>query len=186
MSNGATWQSPSVPRQSTWSFKIQNFSTPQTYAAKSVAEPKAHATKVSAPNQVATASSSTLDSRNGTPTEQPKTRTTRKRRRLDKEEEGIKSEIAASYVVISIAYRSRFNAPLTHSVAANLEYDQIVALYPDAETPFENELDVVQRLLPYHIYQYPRHDLDELRGLKGKERARENSILKDEVKGNIS
>ncbi|EJD02705.1 uncharacterized protein FOMMEDRAFT_146574 [Fomitiporia mediterranea MF3/22] len=63
------------------------------------------------------------------------------------------------------------------SVAANLELDQIMTLYPDADTPFENELDVVHRLLPYHIFQHPQHDLNEMRGLKGKAKANEADLL---------
>jgi Conserved region of unknown function on GLTSCR protein len=35
-------------------------------------------------------------------------------------------------------------------------------LYPDTETPFVDTLDVVHRLLPYHVFQHPREDLDVL------------------------
>lgn len=58
-----------------------------------------------------------------------------------------------------------------------------MTLYPDTDQPFENEMDVVRRLLPYHIYQYPQHDLDEMRGIKGKARATETDLLREEVKG---
>ncbi|KAH8118987.1 hypothetical protein DFH11DRAFT_1562329 [Phellopilus nigrolimitatus] len=175
MSSGSTSPFTSATqRQATWSWKIQNFSTPQTYAAKSAAESKWQST-ATAPTPIAAASTSP---RNATPvapvhvpvhapaqasTHAPtRTKNTRKRRRLNNEEEEMKMETATS-------------------VATNLELDQILTSFPDADSPFEDEIDVVKRLLPYHIYQHPRHDLDEARGLKGKSKAIESDLLKKEV-----
>ncbi|KAI8142495.1 hypothetical protein BJV82DRAFT_488302, partial [Fennellomyces sp. T-0311] len=38
--------------------------------------------------------------------------------------------------------------------------DREAVLNPDYETPFKSKEDVIKRLLPYHIYQYPKADLD--------------------------
>lgn len=58
-----------------------------------------------------------------------------------------------------------------------------MVLYPDVDTPFEDQVDVVNRLLPYHIFQYPKHDLDIARGTKGKAKATEIDYLKEEIAG---
>ena len=73
-----------------------------------------------------------------------------------------------------------------HRVAQNLAIDQIVTAFPEVDEPFKNKRDVVDRLLPYHIYQHPRRDLDELRDLKGKGKATELDTLKEEIKGTIT
>ncbi len=44
-------------------------------------------------------------------------------------------------------------------VAARLTADQAAVIHPDVDTPFSDTLDVVKRLLPYHIYQQPPEDL---------------------------
>ncbi|KAF9529367.1 hypothetical protein CPB83DRAFT_812168 [Crepidotus variabilis] len=59
--------------------------------------------------------------------------------------------------------------------------DQNAVLHPDVDTPFEDELDVIKRLLPYHIYQQPRDDLELLISGKGKEKALDQD-LKDEIR----
>ena len=33
-----------------------------------------------------------------------------------------------------------------------------MALYPDVDSPFQDERDIVNRLLPYHVFQLPRQD----------------------------
>lgn len=68
-------------------------------------------------------------------------------------------------------------------VAQNLAFDQLMTAYPEVDEPFEDKRDVVNRLLPYHIYQHPRQELDALRGLKGKDKATELDFLKEEIKG---
>jgi Conserved region of unknown function on GLTSCR protein len=51
------------------------------------------------------------------------------------------------------------------------------------DTPFEDEYDVVKRLLPYHIYQQPRDDLQFiLNGGKGKGKSVDRG-LKTEIEG---
>lgn len=44
-------------------------------------------------------------------------------------------------------------------------YDSILSDHkavtePDYKTPFRSKQDVIDRLLPYHIYQYPKVDMD--------------------------
>ncbi|KAJ7462372.1 hypothetical protein B0H11DRAFT_1735387, partial [Mycena galericulata] len=52
-------------------------------------------------------------------------------------------------------------------VAARLALDHAAVLSPDTETPFSDCIDVVNRLLPYHVFHQPREDLDR----KGKGKA---------------
>jgi hypothetical protein len=49
-------------------------------------------------------------------------------------------------------------------------------LQSDVDTPFVDHGDVVQRLLPYHIYQQPRDDLELLKGRKGKQKATDEDL----------
>ncbi|KAI0250362.1 hypothetical protein BJV78DRAFT_592492 [Lactifluus subvellereus] len=64
-------------------------------------------------------------------------------------------------------------------VAARLTGDHISVLFPDANTPFRDVEDVVDRLLPYHVFQHPREDL--LKATKGKGKATETEILQSEL-----
>lgn len=41
-----------------------------------------------------------------------------------------------------------------------LKRDRDAVTAPDYETPFKSKKDVIERLLPFHIYQYPEADLD--------------------------
>ncbi|KAI0819987.1 hypothetical protein BC628DRAFT_1331428 [Trametes gibbosa] len=73
-------------------------------------------------------------------------------------------------------------------VASSLAEDQRAALFPDTETPFVDEVDVVKRLLPYHIFQQPKEDLDAVLrsgsvrpSRKGKRKATEEDLLRDEI-----
>jgi len=66
-------------------------------------------------------------------------------------------------------------------VAARLTGDHITALFPDVDTPFRDVEDVVNRLLPYHVFQHPRGDL--LKAGKGKRKATETEILQSELAG---
>ncbi|KAJ7045581.1 hypothetical protein C8F04DRAFT_1334014 [Mycena alexandri] len=52
-------------------------------------------------------------------------------------------------------------------VNARLAQDHSAVLNPDTDTPFSDATDVVNRLLPYHVFQQPREDLDR----KGKRKA---------------
>ncbi|KAF9450422.1 hypothetical protein P691DRAFT_810366 [Macrolepiota fuliginosa MF-IS2] len=62
--------------------------------------------------------------------------------------------------------------------SARLAQDHDVMLQPDVDTPFVDHTDTVRRLLPYHIYQQPREDLELLKGRKGKQKAT-NADLED-------
>lgn len=78
-----------------------------------------------------------------------------------------------------------------YRIAEKLAEDQRLALFPDTETPFEDEFDAVKRLLPFHIFQQPKEDLDMLRGHttypynspKGKRKATEEDLLREEIAG---
>jgi hypothetical protein len=66
--------------------------------------------------------------------------------------------------------------------------DHIAVLYPDTGTPFVDTFDVVRRLLPYHVFQHPKEDLDMLtKGRKEKNRdntsGKENDELRTEITG---
>ncbi|KAI9437723.1 hypothetical protein H4582DRAFT_2151288 [Lactarius indigo] len=64
-------------------------------------------------------------------------------------------------------------------VAAHLTTDHVSVLFPDVNTPFQDVGDVVDRLLPYHVFQHPREDL--VKANKGKRRATETEILQSEL-----
>ena len=66
-------------------------------------------------------------------------------------------------------------------VASRLTTDHISVLFPDVDSPFRDLEDVVDRLLPYHVYQHPRDDL--LKVGKGKQKATETDILRSELEG---
>ena len=58
-----------------------------------------------------------------------------------------------------------------------------MALQPDTETPFVDAEDAVRRLLPYHIFQHSKEDLYTLTGRKGKRKATEEDLLREEIAG---
>ncbi|KAI9455321.1 hypothetical protein BJY52DRAFT_1280367 [Lactarius psammicola] len=70
-------------------------------------------------------------------------------------------------------------ARVSSRVAAHLTTDHISVLFPDVNTPFQDVEDVVDRLLPYHVFQHPGEDL--LKANKGKRRATETEILQSEL-----
>jgi hypothetical protein len=50
-------------------------------------------------------------------------------------------------------------------------------LRPDVDTPFVDYADVVNRLLPYHVFQQPQEDLAKIiHDKKGKGKATENNL----------
>ncbi|KAK0195699.1 hypothetical protein F5146DRAFT_1026722 [Armillaria mellea] len=57
---------------------------------------------------------------------------------------------------------TRIAAKVAAKVGAHLVADQAAVIHPDVDTPFFDALDVVKRLLPYHIYQQPPEDLHTL------------------------
>lgn len=54
--------------------------------------------------------------------------------------------------------------------------DQTAVLHPDADSPFVDEMDVINRLLPYHLFQQPRVDLESMISIKGKEKAVDDEL----------
>ncbi|KAL4246022.1 hypothetical protein ABKN59_008838 [Abortiporus biennis] len=67
-------------------------------------------------------------------------------------------------------------------IATQLASDHKSVLYPDVETPFKDAVDVVKRLLPYHVFQQPADDLNEITvRAKGKRKATEEDILRQEI-----
>ncbi|GLB37476.1 putative conserved region of unknown function on GLTSCR protein [Lyophyllum shimeji] len=65
-------------------------------------------------------------------------------------------------------------------MVSRLASDHALALYPDVDAPFRDTVDVVNRLLPYHVFQHPKEDLDDLiKGGKGKRKATEEDIKKE-------
>jgi hypothetical protein len=61
--------------------------------------------------------------------------------------------------------------------------------FPDVDTPFQDTLDAVRRLLPYHVFQTPANDLRSVitdSCGKGKAKATEQDLLKEEIAGNIT
>lgn len=57
-------------------------------------------------------------------------------------------------------------------------------LNPDVDSPFVDAVDVVHRLLPYHVLQQPQEDLriiTERRRAKGKGKAYD--VIRDEIEG---
>lgn len=84
-------------------------------------------------------------------------------------------------IVAHFTYSSNDNR-----VAVSLVSDQNVALNPDIDTPFLNATDVIQRLLPWHVFQHPAEDIATLRSGnigKGKRKATEEDLLREEIAG---
>lgn len=85
-------------------------------------------------------------------------------------------------------YTSRESAtPYSHSqpkcrFSARLALDHAAVLQPDVDAPFTDQVDALQRLLPYHIYCQPHEDLELLKGRKGKQKATD-ADLKAEIEG---
>ena len=65
--------------------------------------------------------------------------------------------------------------------AERLAADQQATLKPNVDTPFVDAEDVVRRLLPYHIYQQPKEDLEKLISPKGKGKAEDD--IHTEIEG---
>lgn len=89
------------------------------------------------------------------------------------------AELGAGYLCIGSVYR----------IAARLAEDQRAALSPDVDSPFTDQVDVVNRLLPFHVFQQPREDLyallqgGVLSSRKGKRKATEQDLLREEIAG---
>jgi hypothetical protein len=109
------------------------------------------------------------------------------------EEEEISKDTASRFVPVTffkilshfqfICYDLRF--------ATSIAADQIAVLYPDVDTPFADTIDILNRLLPYHVLQQPREDLDGVKSYlkheskrKGKSRA-SGCEIKEEIEGSF-
>ncbi|KAF9465071.1 hypothetical protein BDZ94DRAFT_1215472 [Collybia nuda] len=71
-------------------------------------------------------------------------------------------------------------AQTSERFVVQLAKDHASALYPDVDSPFSDTIDVINRLLPYHVYQQPKGDLQSLiSSRKGKEKASENDVRQE-------
>jgi len=102
---------------------------------------------------------------------------------LTPDEEAAAARVSARYVIPGIVIATTIpSKKISCRVAARLTADHISGLFPDVETPFRDVEDVVDRLLPYHVFQHPREDLLKAGG-KGKRKATESEILQSELEG---
>jgi hypothetical protein len=77
-----------------------------------------------------------------------------------------------------------FTHVLEYSFASCLAADHAAVMNPDVDSPFVDAVDVVHRLLPYHVFQQPQEDLrtvTERRRAKGKDKAYD--VIRDEIEG---
>ena len=107
MSNDVSSSITSSSQKPAWSWKIQNLSTPQTYAAKNLAESKAQSSSSSGvaysqPNHAAN-TTTVPNGHAGTVAKATSAQQKeRKRRKVDRAEMGLKNMIAEQYVGIVI------------------------------------------------------------------------------------
>ena len=106
---------------------------------------------------------------------------------LTPDEEAAAARVSSRYVIASLVIATTIpndKKKNSYRVAARLTADHISVLFPDVETPFQDVEDVVDRLLPYHVFQHPREDLLKTKtGGKGKRKATETEILQSELEG---
>lgn len=83
-----------------------------------------------------------------------------------------------------MVYRQAF--PLTAGLPLRLRQrlglDQSYISRPDVDSPFVDELDAVNRLLPYHVFQQPKADTQAIVSAKGKGKAWSFSSMDNESK----
>jgi len=75
-----------------------------------------------------------------------------------------------------------FSSSFWRRITSRLVHDQSMVLHPDVDSPFVDQLDVIRRLLPYHLFQHPKEDLDAITTGKGKEKAVEQD-WREEMRG---
>ena len=79
----------------------------------------------------------------------------------------------------------------TSSFASRLAEDHNSVLYPNVDEPFTDVQDVIRRLLPYHVLQIPKEDLDAMihrplfSSKKGKSKATEADFAREEIAGTL-
>ena len=72
---------------------------------------------------------------------------------------------------------------LSRRFRGRLERDHQLVTNPDVDTPFADQEDVVNRLLPYHVFQHPQEDLDTVVSAgKGKSSV---SDIQAEIRGTV-
>jgi hypothetical protein len=116
-------------------------------------------------------------------------RNPRRHRKLTVDEDEFSREAAARsgyhFLTASTPHSSTL-CLIFSKLACRLALDHLAVLYPDVDTPFVDSLDVVHRLLPYHVFQHPRQDLGTL--VTGKDKGKGRAIdraLQDEIKGQV-
>lgn len=100
---------------------------------------------------------------------------------LTPDEEAAAARVSARYVTPCPVTVKTIQSKISYRVASRLTADHISALFPDVDSPFRDMEDIVDRLLPYHVFQHPEEDL--LKAGKGKRKATETEILRSEVAG---
>ena len=76
-----------------------------------------------------------------------------------------------------------------HRVASRLAEDHSLILQPDVDDPFTDIQDLIRRLLPYHVFQIPKEDLDAmihrplLSSTKGKSKGTEADYVREDIAG---
>ena len=73
---------------------------------------------------------------------------------------------------------------LVARLVSRLASDHTAVLCPDVDTPFIDTVELVNRLLPYHVFQQPKEDLGRLKITgKGKGKATVAEDLRKEIAG---
>ncbi|EJU04463.1 hypothetical protein DACRYDRAFT_114784 [Dacryopinax primogenitus] len=145
-------QAPSIPPTSpATSCSRQQVYSPAAYAAYYASQLGPSTSTATLGNAAVTTASETTTTKRKAH-ELPEDEATR-RKRIAREEDALLMREAA------------------HRVAQSILADQLIVTYPDYKTPFRDSADVVQRLLPYHIFQQPDDDLlpTRKRNKRGKE-----------------
>lgn len=75
-----------------------------------------------------------------------------------------------------------FSFSFSCRLTSRLVHDQSMVLHPDVDSPFVDQLDVMHRLLPYHICQHPKEDLGVIAPEKGKGKAVDQD-WREEIRG---
>jgi hypothetical protein len=106
---------------------------------------------------------------------------------LPPEDEAISEQAAARFLGRFSLDNQTVDGALLPRFATCIAADHVSALYPDIDTPFSDATDVVNRLLPYHVFQQPKEDLyfpGHNRKRRGK-RKQVSADLLDEIEGKV-
>lgn len=98
------------------------------------------------------------------------------------EEYEIMAQTAERYFLICAAFLCFPIIFLLTRLNSRLAHDQRLISHPDVDSQFVDETDVIERLLPYHIFQQPKEDLGST--ISGKATANPAEVdLKEEIRG---